>query len=357
MRGLLFLIITSLLVAGCFEQPDEINQTITNISNNTTDNQSIVCLGPVCGADERTYATDCEAIDAGIAILHTGECEIEENCTDTDGGIVLGTRGTASKGTEIHEDYCVDLQQLIEYTCLDNSIEMATVNCGQGKECIDGECIEIELEPEVIGCEGTSDVDIYNKDSITLNGNITYTDVCIEYGTVKDYYCENDEMKSTNTQCPSGYACNNGKCEPLTNECTDSDGGANIFERGRTKVTRGLMSTIFDQWDECVDFGMIKEHSCLENETAKTEDIECGSGYKCSTGRCVQSACSDTDGGLEIYVAGTVTKNGNEYEDYCFDDYELREYYCYGDDVELKKHICPEDYICLNKKCVVGSIS
>lgn len=359
MRGtILLLMALGLIAAGCFGQPEPVeNQTnLTNVSDNET-NDTTLCTGPVCGADGYTYATDCEAMEAEVTIAYTGECEVI-SCVDTDDGVDPEKTGTASKGDESHTDYCIDSEQLVEYACLDDDIELATLSCGEGKECKEGRCVETgepeepEIEP---GCIGPQQPDMLTKGTVVMNGT-TYVDTCIDYTTVKDYYCEDNELHSINNQCPPGYGCNQGQCEEQTYACTETDGGKDLFNRGKTIVTRGIITT-FSDLDECVDFTMLKEHYCLENGTSKTEDLECGSGYKCVTGVCVESACTETDGGFDIYTVGVTTDREDEEEDKCLDDYHVREYFCEGDDMEYQDKHCGPGYICNNGKCTEGSIS
>lgn len=356
MRGIVLIILALGFVAlGCVGEQPEMNYS--NVSDNVTVDEPPIynCTGPVCGADGNTYHTDCDAMDANITILHTGTCEVEENCTDSDGDVEPAVRGTVSKGNESHTDYCLDAEQLIEYSCLDNSITMVTVMCGEDEECKDGECIT-KPEPNItIGCTGPIEPDIYIMESVTANGS-TYTDTCIEFKTVKDYYCRDNELLSLNHECPPGYGCQEGRCLVFYMECAETDAGNDTLVRGKTTSTKGLL-TIFSKWDECIDEGLIEEHYCLENGSAMTEEILCGSGFKCVSDRCVKSKCDETDDGLDIYDAGVTTVDDVEYEDDCRSDYELREYYCYGDDVESVDKNCGKDHICNRGQCVEGSIS
>jgi len=281
---------------------------------------------------------------------------VEENCTDSDGGTEPAVQGTASKGNESHTDYCLDSEQLMEYSCLDNSITMVTVICGEGEECDQGACVsKPEPEPNITGCTGPIEANIYLRESVTANGSV-YEDTCIEFKVVKDYYCRDNKLESLNNECPPGYGCQEGRCEVFSMECGETDDGNDTLARGKTTVSKGLL-IIFDKWDECVDEGMIIEHYCLENGSAATEELLCGSGLKCVSDRCVRSKCNDTDGGFNIYEEGVVTVNGEEYEDDCRGRDEVKEYYCYGDEMKSDDKLCGTGYICNHGKCVEGSIS
>jgi hypothetical protein len=352
MRGYILFLLLGLAAVGCVGEQPEMNQT--NVTENVTEEPERNCTGPVCGADGNTYQTDCDAVDAGIAVMHAGPCP-EENCTDSDGGVEPAVRGTVSKGDENQTDYCLDSEQLVEYVCLDNYITMTTVLCGEDEECGGGECAA-RPEPNITtGCTGPVEPDIFTKQNVTANGTL-YTDACVDYKTVKDYYCRNNKLESLNNECPAGSGCSEGRCVDFAMECTETDAGNDTLIRGKTTATKGFL-VLFSKWDECIDEGMLREHYCLENGTAATEDVLCGSGLKCVSDRCVRSKCDDTDGGFDIYEAGTVTFEDEEYDDKCRGREEVIEYYCYGDDVRSDDKLCGEDYICNRGKCVEGSIS
>ena len=359
MRGYLLVLLTlGLLLAGCSQQPPAGNET--NGTNVTPPVKN--CTGPVCGSDLITYATDCEAELADVSILYSGECVIEENCTDSDGGLNASVSGTAVKGNESGEDYCVDAESLMEYSCADNAISSATMQCAQGEICRDGACEaapppEPEPQPNITaGCVGPGQEDIYKKENVTMNGT-AYTDYCIEFQVVKGYYCEGDKLQSISHECPAGYGCVAGQCEYQKFECTDSDGGKNLTKDGNVVVVHGI-NTVFKNSDECVDKVILKEYFCNENGSASYEEIDCGSGLKCLSGKCVKSMCNETDGGLNIYKRGVTTVSGEDYEDECLSDYDLQEYYCQGDEVTSDVERCPKGYICNRDmhRCNEGSI-
>ncbi len=194
------------------------------------------------------------------------------------------------------------------------------------------------------------------KGNVTWNGT-AYSDSCVEFRIVKEYYCKDGKAEAINTPCDAGYGCENGACVWQPFECSETDAGNDNLVKGRTVVTKGL-NTPFDETDACENEAYVNENYCLENGTAVTETVPCESGTKCVQGRCVDSMCSDTDDGLNYFKRGVASAGGDSYEDNCFDDYTIQEYYCYGDEVRDKITGCPDGYICsqTNKKCVEGSI-
>ncbi|MFH0884454.1 MAG: Kazal-type serine protease inhibitor domain-containing protein, partial [Candidatus Micrarchaeota archaeon] len=261
MRGIIvLLLIAGLLVFGCSTTG---NQDGANTTNQTNQTPIETCEGPVCGSDGATYATDCQAELAGVSIQYAGECVAppELNCSDSDGGLEPSVFGTASKGNETRDDYCLDGNQLIEYSCLDNALQMATVQCGANKTCQGGRCANVTAPPDqnvtppTAGCSGMIAADIYRKDSVTFNGTV-YEDSCIEFKVVKDYFCEGEQLQAINNQCPSGFACADGACYRLSFNCTETDDGNDTTKRGKTTVYKGLITT-FDEYDDCVDEGTV----------------------------------------------------------------------------------------------------
>ena len=356
MRGIILLIIF-LIAAGCTTPSTGGNESnVTNTSNVTPPSD---CIGPVCGSDNQTYGTDCELRGTNVTVLYQGECQVEANCSDSDGGLNPEVFGTASKGSESETDLCLNENQMIEYVCDDNSILSNNVMCEEGKKCKDGQCVEVPKPPPpnmTPGCIGTGQTDIYTQENVTSNG-VSYADSCADYRTVKEYYCKNDKLESSNNICPSGYGCSLGQCYQLKFECTETDNGNDTSTRGRTVVTKGILSTS-DNWDECIDIQTIREYYCLENGTSGSGEFSCGNGKKCVSGRCVSSSCSETDGGKNIYNYGVTTASGVDYEDDCIDSKTIKEYYCYGDDVESDSKNCGPGYICNEDtdKCVEGSV-
>ncbi|MEK6819311.1 MAG: hypothetical protein AABY10_05255, partial [Nanoarchaeota archaeon] len=66
--------------------------------------------------------------------------------------------------------------------------------------------------------------------------------------------------------------------------------------------------------------------------------------------------CSDSDGGLNYVVQGTLTANGTitSYTDFCLTTFNLREYYCNGGDMASTSFNCSSlgSYTCSSGACV-----
>jgi hypothetical protein len=364
MRGvLLLLMVAGMLAVGCAGGPGSGNQTGSNLTNQTNGTLPVqTCDGPVCGADNFTYATDCEAELAGISVQYQGACVVpaEANCTDSDGGLDSAVLGTVSKGNESQADYCIDSEQLLEYACLDNAMQMATIQCGQNKSCENGQCVpkpsQNTTPPVQAGCSGPTQNDVYRRESVMYNGT-GYNDSCVDYSVVKEYYCKGDKLESINNQCPSGYGCTDGQCNWLQMSCTDTDSGNDTSKRGKVTLLKGYL-TIGEYTDKCADEGEVREYVCQENGSAVFSDELCPSGTWCFSDRCIPGDCSETDGGSNIYKRGVTSDASGDFEDDCLSDYQVREYYCYGNTATYDDIDCGDDYICNgdSARCVEGSV-
>lgn len=359
MRGILFLILASaLLMAGCVDL-SKVDTTPVNETNGTAEYPR-ECSGPVCGTDGQNYPSDCAALDAGAEAGYPGQCIPE--CSDSDGGIEPDVNGVVSVSGENASDYCIDASLLLEYSCLNGTIDNSTLGCGEGRLCELGRCIDDPTPPGAnetnetgitvpdAGCHGPSEYDVYRVETVVLNYT-EYTDTCVDYKVVKDYYCQNGSLASINNECDPGYGCMMGKCEFVPYTCVETDGGNDTLVRGRTTVSKGIY-TGFNEMDECIDDGRILEHMCLENGSVLSQELLCGNALKCFAGKCLRSDCDDSDGGYNLYERGTVkVRDLEDYRDECMDEKRLREYYCYGDDVDSTIVKCEEGFVCNMGEC------
>jgi len=367
MRGIVFLVLVSaMLISGCVDL-SKVDTTPINGSVYPSE-----CSGPVCGTDGVNYPSDCAAIDAGAQAAYSGDCL--PRCDDSDGGNEPGTYGTVSTDYVNASDSCEDAITLIEFFCINGTLANSTHIC-TNSTCELGRCLPIEeadsqnetnqtdgMENESVpeipegpgpvileGCYGPTEPNVSAVETVTFNGT-EYTDMCADYKVVKDYYCLNDELVSINNECDPGYSCDRGACRPVPVSCKDTDEGNDTVNRGTVTISKGIYSG-FSETDSCIDDGIILEYMCLENGSAISQEILCGNGLRCFSGRCVRSDCDDNDGGYNIYEKGMAEIGSEQYRDECVTDTKLREYYCYGNGVDSIMVECPDEYICDIGRC------
>ena len=157
---------------------------------------------------------------------------------------------------------------------------------------------------------------------------------------------------------------------PPTPACTDSDGGQNIFTQGTvTGIGYGGIIPRINDVDSCYyDNKQVYENSCINGTPYFVFNVlPCPTNYICSNGACVQNntnktnttRCTDSDGGQNIYVAGTaVNITGLSYTDYCknqSNSTRLQEAYCWNNSVNYAAYTemsCPTGTACQNGACI-----
>lgn len=326
-----FLIVLGLLFFGCTE----------------TSGQCPSERSEVCGSDGVTYTNDCYARNAGATVAYLGACTtpqqgeggtpVSANCVDSDNGKNALELGTTTKGTESFSDSCSPASNAVfEYYCSSNAITSESVPCPAGTECNAGKCGEV-LCSDTDGGQDTSVKGTVKK------GSDSGTDNCSSYSNVLEYYCSNNKILSKEIACGNGKSCENGAC--VASACTDTDGGFNLYEKGSTKGTSGITYV-----DVCSGGNGITEYYCSDGNVFHTT-TDCGDMYLCTNGICVEAKCKDSDSGQDEYTYGTVISGGSEYEDYCYDEDTVGEYYCSGADARSIKITCDTDELCVDGEC------
>jgi hypothetical protein len=186
------------------------------------------------------------------------------------------------------------------------------------------------------------------------------TDFCMN-ATLIDGYCQNSI--AYNVSYPCTFGCSAGTCnpEPPVPNCTDTDGGVNIYVKGTATGVYVVNNTFMNITDYCVSSTNLMEAYCGPYGP-QAEDTLCGTGYYCQSGKCIYNtsnvSCTDSDGGVNLYVNGTAwgyNQNGQYmvYNDVCITGTLLNEAYCsttYGP--VTGNYSCGSGYYCQGAKCV-----
>ena len=208
-----------------------------------------------------------------------------------------------------------------------------------------------------IDSDGGNNYDV--KGTLNFN-NVYYSDSCTSSGLLSELYCilNNTAYGSALYNCPGG--CSNGACLPAPpapiTTCTDSDGGNNYYVKGTLNFNNA------NYLDSCISPGLLNESYC--NNTAYGSALyNCPGG--CSNGACLPAppapitTCTDSDGGNNYYVKGTVTdKNLIVNTDLCLPTtpagQQVREYSCGNDSLtNFSYYNCP--YGCSNGACLTSN--
>lgn len=233
---------------------------------------SQACPGSTCA--KGVYGC-CTGKDIGQCNLATGKCYCSANnpacrgtppppapgdCTDTDGGKVYGVKGIITNSTGTHPDICYK--------------DSYGPSGWAGEKLAEGSCDEV--------------------------------------GHRSLYDCADE-----------GKICQNGACVAVGGSCNDTDGGLNFAARGTVEMANGSMLTDF-----CIGGGnVVHEYYCnASNPNApRAFSFSCTGIGTCQNGTCVipggtggnVSGCTDSDGGLNYAIGGTViSSNGTTRTDY-----------------------------------------
>ncbi len=298
----------------------------------------------VCGSDGVTYTNECYARAAGASVSHNGACGagqngtvVSQNCADSDNGKNALEYGTTSKGTESFSDSCnPTTNSVFEYYCANNAITSESVPCPAGTECNGGKCGEV-LCSDTDGGQDTSVKGTAKK------GAESSTDNCSSTSNVLEYYCSNNQILSKVLACASGKVCEDGAC--VVSACTDTDGGFDIYEKGSARGTSGMTYV-----DVCSGGNSVTEYYCSEGNVFHTT-ADCGATHICSSGSCIPVTCRDTDAGQDEDEYGSVYTASSQYNDECYDEDTVNEYYCSGASAANKRIDCDTDEMCENGEC------
>jgi hypothetical protein len=330
-------IIVLLLVLGLFGcinlNPEQKNQTAGNLTQNISENNSIV-----------------------QNITENGTLPVEENqtieppastCDETPYGVTFGEQK--------YNNRCED-SQLVRYYCFGGEVQVEKAKCKTGTYCVSNVCKETACYDSGSGSNR------FQAGNVTYKNRV-YQDTCSERFNVRKYSCRDDELISEVISCELG--CTNGACMKKTYTCSDSD-GSNELVTGYVTVSDGYNSENFT--DVCSTSQIVKEYTCKDNQS-EFSLVRCNDNYFCNEGRCIPEPlgpeetivdssegidCHESDSGKNYYLTGTVLKGALSFADKCLNTKVLVEYYCTSSDKVVRVVVgCPDRYICYLGYCRV----
>jgi len=260
------------------------------------------------------------------------------------------------------------------------------------------------FETNSICTDSDGSMNVYDSSSFYIKGTTkyageTHVDECEKdpYGNVflREWHCVsgNGQMfiKGELETCPNG--CVDGACmAEVAVKCTDSDNTSDItgvylspenmaankypFVFVKGKATGIYVSSTYNviygtepnptfakpspydyslYYDHCASATQLNEAYCTKDGKLAASGVTCPNG--CKDGACVItniSTCSDSDGGTNYYVKGTITGNlasGDIRSDMCINSVTLRELFCNSNNIGWPAlYDCPngcKDGVCL----------
>ncbi|MBD3252651.1 hypothetical protein GF386_02890 [Candidatus Pacearchaeota archaeon] len=280
-----------------------------------------------------------ECFDTDGDLGHPERLEVRGYCQDASGeygdytGFSSGVLYEYYCGPEHYpeeDQYCVSE----EYICSDYGYS----NYG------DGYCTNEEIAGNCTDHDGGR---YYHWAGYAENDTGSYYDTCIDDVDLKEYYCESGVLKSEIYSCPGG--CEDNQCNIAASDtCLDLDGGKDVY-KAATAENDNFKLTDYCSFSENPK-GDLYEAICCETDEPIHEKLTCPSDSPyCNKGACssTKPVCTDSDGGKDTRVKGTVTEpkqfDGPKHTDYCYNvntkeivseclsEYSqcgVREYYC-----------------------------
>jgi len=226
----------------------------------------------------------------GICVEAQGEGQgvTSANCTDSDNGKDVYTKGTTTLGRTTKNDYCSSKYRLIEYYCTDkNRISSVYVTCPGGGLCINGACNQTGAGEQQTSqnCTDSDNGKDYYVKGTTKKASVTKNDYCSTPYRLVEYYCsDRDAVSYEYKTCPESGKCENGACsKPAENP------GGGQGTTGAARGTRCSSTTECAQGLVCKPsgrYGEQEKYCCGETECAS---VMSGHGCVGNDGTDVQS--------------------------------------------------------------------
>lgn len=220
----------------------------------------------------------------GGKVCSDGACR-DVPCFDTDGGKDSSVKGTVQYQDIQYTDYCTPEGNVKEYYCSPaGGYTTEIIGCNLSEECIDGACV---AKPACTDTDGGENLLVQGT---TTYGSVSQQDSCANGYAVIEYYCGEGVLKSAQMECATDEECLGGKCvsspSAPSEECTDSDGGQNIHQKGT--VTYWSEGERHTATDSCSGTYAVWENWCNSEGGIGFGPIDCDGGEICSNGRCVE---------------------------------------------------------------------
>ena len=237
----------------------------------------------------------------------------------------------------------------------------ANSDCVSGLNCQNGYCTSPQSCTDSDGGTNLDLKGIVNVSNST--GSVILYDSCYSYNSINERYCNGFQAVTiAGAGCSMGKNCIDGACS-IPTSCTDTDAGINYNQLGTVTISNSNGANTFT--DKCSgESTTLQEYSCSSGVAALTW-YTCPSGNACVNGACVTqsnfTSCSDSDGGQNTNVRGTVNttnSTGNfTFTDVCNSSSTVREYYCDtsgNNSAEYTIWNCNLGYTCSNGACIAS---
>jgi len=290
-------------------------------------------------------------------VCSSGACVVSSSgtaCSDSDGGTNYLVAGTVTVGGVNYTDICQG-STLLEYYCDGNQMNTDSHDCGVDPGCEAGRCRSAGEAPKCDDSE--SSAGLYARGIVTIansSGSFTFTDSCEGDYSLLEYSCSGSALRTEYLDCPQGKECSSGRCVSTGGsggaECEDDDGGRDYETTGAVTVDGTTKE------DVCIDGDTLREYYCSGDDYA-SETYACPAGQACSNGRCRQetyciSHCTETDGGPDPLVAGSVSVCDDTLDDYCIGYFTVLEYWCKTGHPVGSEMECDDGYGCDGGACI-----
>lgn len=244
------------------------------------------CLGQG-GSVLEYYCEDGELASTDVEcplgyVCDDGAC-IVTPCFDTEEDADPGVAGTVQYSGAQYADSCIDDTWVREYSCTKEGVSEEAIECEEDEKCERGECMPI------LPCiDSDNGKDVYSA-GVASVGAASYSDICVSYNVVFEYYCEDGGVRDVQIMCPDGEECSGGVCiEAGDRECTDTDDGKSRYQRGTVSYWVG--GEELSETDKCYDQDSVLEVWCTEDGSVGFGILECYDSDWCEDGACTSGS-------------------------------------------------------------------